>query len=53
MHLVRELQAFTSRMRGLNVHTQEEADAWRQPLGELEMHVALALRVREKPTAEV
>ena len=47
MHLVRELEAFTSRMRGLNIHTQDEADAWRKAVGELQMHVSMAIRVRE------
>lgn len=46
-HLVRELQAFTSRMRGLNIHTQEEADAWQQAVRELDMHIQIAIRMRE------
>lgn len=50
-HLVRELRALTSRIRGLSIHDQAEADTWREALSELEVHVNLAIRVREAADA--
>ena len=51
VHLARDLRELKQRIRGLNIHSEQEAADLREALADLHTYVELAIRVRSKPAA--
>ena len=49
--LARDLRTLKSRIRGLSIHDQEEADALTEALADLDAYVQIAIRVSGKAAA--
>ena len=52
LRFARELRELTSRMRGLTVHTQEEADALQEAVAGLRANALLAIRINKELTVD-
>jgi len=52
LRFARELRELTSRMRGLNVRTQEEADALQSAIASLQVNALVVIRINKDLTVD-